>query len=79
MDRAGEPNATWLRRAIAVAREQEARLEGLRAATSLARILAERGERRQAVDLLAPVYEWFTEGLDTADLKAAKAVLDELV
>ena len=78
MDRKGEPHATWLRRAIAAAREQEARLEELRAATSLARILAERGERQQAVDLLAPVYGWFTEGLDTNDLKAAKAVLDEL-
>jgi predicted ATPase len=78
MDRAGEPNATWLRGAIAAAREQDARLEELRAATSLARILAERGERQQAVDLLAPVYGWFTEGLDTNDLKAAKAVLDEL-
>jgi len=78
MDRTGEPNATWLRRAIEEAKDQDSRLEGLRAATSLARILAERGERRQAVDLLAPVYRWFTEGLDTADLKAAKALLDEL-
>jgi class 3 adenylate cyclase/predicted ATPase len=78
MDRKGEPHATWLRRAIAAAREQEARLEELRAAASLAQILAEQGERQQAVDLLAPVYGWFTEGLDTTDLKAAKALLDEL-
>jgi hypothetical protein len=40
--------------------------------------LAEKGERRQAVDLLAPVYGWFTEGLDTTDLKAANALLAEL-
>ncbi len=78
MDRTGEPHATRLRRAIEVAREQDARLEELRASTSLARILAELGQRQQALDLLAPVYGWFTEGLDTADLKAAKALLDEL-
>jgi predicted ATPase len=78
MDRTGEPHATRLRRAIDVAKGQGARLEELRAATSLAQILAERGERRQAVDLLAPVYGWFTEGLDTTDLKAAKSLLDEL-
>jgi class 3 adenylate cyclase/predicted ATPase len=78
MDRTGEPHASRLRRAIELAREQDARLEELRASTCLARILAERGERRQAVNLLAPIYGWFTEGLDTADLKAAKALLDEL-
>jgi predicted ATPase len=78
MDRTGEPHATRLRRAIEVAREQDARLEELRASTSLARIWAGQGERQQAVDLLAPIYDWFTEGLDTNDLKAAKALLDEL-
>ena len=50
----------------------------LRAAVSLARLWAERGERRKAHDLLAPVYGWFTEGFDTPDLKDAKALLDEL-
>jgi predicted ATPase len=50
----------------------------LRAATSLARLWAERGKRDQAHDLLAPVYDWFTEGFDTRDLKDARALLDEL-
>ena len=50
----------------------------LRAATALARMLRARGDRAAARDLLAPVYGWFTEGLDTADLKDAKALLDEL-
>ena len=78
IDRTGEPHATRLRRAIALAREQDARLEELRASTCLARILAERGDRQEALDLLTPIYGWFTEGLDTADLKTAKALLDEL-
>ena len=50
----------------------------LRAATSLARLWADQGRRAEARDLLAPVYGWFTEGFDTADLKDAKALLDEL-
>jgi predicted ATPase len=50
----------------------------LRAATSLARLWAQLGERQKAHDLLAPVYGWFREGFDTADLKDAKALLDEL-
>jgi predicted ATPase len=45
--------------------------------TSLARLLAEPGRRREAHALLAPVYGWFTEGFETADLKGAKALLDE--
>jgi predicted ATPase len=45
---------------------------------SLAHLWAEQGERQQAYDLLAPVYGWFTEGFDTADLEEAKALLDEL-
>jgi predicted ATPase len=64
--------------ALAVAREQNARMWELRAATSLARLWADQGKRAQARDLLAPVYSWFTEGFDTADLKDARAVLDEL-
>jgi hypothetical protein len=47
-------------------------------ATSLALLWAEHGERQKAHDLLAPIYDWFTEGFDTADLKDAKALLDEL-
>ena len=66
------------RKAIEVAREQEAKSWQLRAATSLARLWAEHGRRARARDLLAPVYGWFTEGFDTADLKEAKALLDEL-
>jgi tetratricopeptide (TPR) repeat protein len=66
------------RRSIEVAREQQARSPELRAATSLARLWAEWGERKKAYDLLAPVYGWFSEGFDTADLKDAKALLDEI-
>jgi predicted ATPase len=50
----------------------------LRATTSLARLWGEGGDRQRAYDLLAPIYGWFTEGFDTADLKDAKALLDEL-
>ncbi len=50
----------------------------LRAATSLARLWQSQDKRQEACDLLAPVYEWFTEGFDTADLMDAKALLDEL-
>jgi class 3 adenylate cyclase/predicted ATPase len=66
------------RRALDIARQQGAKSWELRAATSLARLWAEQGERQKARDLLAPVYEWFTEGFDTADLKDAKTLLDEL-
>ena len=64
--------------AIKTARGQEARSLELRAATSLARLWAGNKQRADACDLLAPVYGWFTEGFDTADLKEAKALLDEL-
>jgi len=65
-------------RAIAIARAQQAKSWELRAATSLARLWRDQGKRQQARDLLAPTYGWFTEGFDTADLKEAKALLDEL-
>jgi adenylate cyclase len=65
-------------RALEVARAQEARSLELRAARDLARLWAERGDRARAAELLAPVYGWFTEGFDTADLKEAKALLDGL-
>src|SRR5262249_23731410 len=61
-----------------IARSQQARSFELRAATSLARLLQQQGKRQEAYDLLAPVYGWFTEGFDTADLIEAKALLDVL-
>ena len=67
-----------LRHAISVARGQGARLWELRAVTSLATLLRERGTRVEARNLLASTYGWFTEGFDTPDLKKAKALLDEL-
>jgi predicted ATPase len=66
------------RQALDIARLQSARSWELRAATSLARLWRDQGKRTQARDLLAPIYDWFTEGFDTADLKDAKALLDEL-
>jgi predicted ATPase len=65
-------------RALAVAREQQAKSWELRAAMSMARLWRDQGKRQQAHDLLAPVYGWFTEGFDTLDLKEAKALLDQL-
>jgi predicted ATPase len=64
--------------AIEIARRQSARLEELRAAASLARLLAKQGKRDEARAMLAEIYGWFTEGFDTGDLKDAKALLDEL-
>jgi predicted ATPase len=66
------------RKALSIAVEQEAKLWELRAAVSLARLRGDQGRRAEARNLLAPVYNWFTEGFDTADLKEAKALLDEL-
>jgi predicted ATPase len=66
------------RRAIEIARQQSARSMELRATTSLARLLAKQGRRVEARAMLAKIYNWFTEGFDTADLKDAKALLDEL-
>ena len=65
-------------RALVVARDQQAKSWELRAATSLARLWQQNGRRDEARQLLAPVYEWFTEGFDTADLIEAKALLDQL-
>jgi predicted ATPase len=66
------------KQAIDIAQAQSAKSWELRAATSLARLWAEQGERRKAHDLLAPIHGWFTEGFDTADLMDAKALLAEL-
>jgi predicted ATPase len=64
--------------ALAVARNQRARLWELRAAMFLARLWAEKDERRRAHHLLAPLYGWFTEGFETPDLQDAKDLLDQL-
>src|SRR5262249_4155952 len=63
----------WLRRALDIARSQQAKSLELRAATSLAHLWRTQGEHCKARDLLSPVYRWFTEGFDTADLMRAKA------
>ena len=67
-----------LGRAMAITRAQGAKSLELRAARSLARLWCDRGRRRDACALLAPLFSWFTEGFETTDLKATKALLDEL-
>jgi class 3 adenylate cyclase/tetratricopeptide (TPR) repeat protein len=76
----GDPAATErnYHQALAVARSQSAKLFELRASTSLARLWRDQGKQDEARKLLAPVYDWFTEGFGTLDLKQAKALLDEL-
>jgi predicted ATPase len=64
--------------ALDMARRQEAKSLELRAAMSLSRLWQQQGKRAAAHALLAPIYGWFTEGFDTADLQEAKALLDEL-
>jgi class 3 adenylate cyclase/predicted ATPase len=77
-----EPDAAkaeaYFERALAVARQQQAKSWELRAAMSLARLWRDQGKSKQARELLAPVYDWFTEGFDTLDLKEAKALIAEL-
>jgi class 3 adenylate cyclase/tetratricopeptide (TPR) repeat protein len=67
-----------LRQAMRIAQAQQAKSLELRAVRDLARLWSEQGRRTEARDLVAPVYSWFTEGFDTADLKEAKALLDQL-
>jgi predicted ATPase len=67
-----------VRDSIALAQKMGAKAWELRASTSLARLLAKHGRRDEARTTLAEIYGWFTEGFDTADLKDAKALLDEL-
>jgi predicted ATPase len=77
----GTPQAeveTWLQRALDVACRQEAKALELRAAMSLARLWQQQSKCHEARELLAPIYGWFTEGFDTADLKEAKALLQAL-
>jgi predicted ATPase len=74
-----EPQAEeCFRRAVEIARRQHAKSLELRAAMSLARLLRKRGQRGEANRVLGEVYRWFTEGFDTADLRAARTLLDEL-
>ena len=77
-----EPDAakaeTYFERALSIARQQQAKSWELRAAMSLARLWRNQGKVQQARELLAAVYEWFTEGFDTRDLREAKALLEEL-
>jgi predicted ATPase len=68
----------YFQRAVDIARSQQAKSFELRAAMSLARLLCDQGRRKEASELLAPVYGWFSEGFDTLDLKEAKALLGEL-
>ena len=75
-DRAGAEQSYHL--AFAVAQRQSAKIFELRAATSLARIWHDQGNRTAARELLTPVYRWFTEGFDSPVLKEAKALLDRL-
>jgi predicted ATPase len=68
----------YFRQALDVARRQQAKSLELRAATNLARLWQQQGKRTDAYDLMAPIYGWFTEGFDTADLQDARALLQEL-
>ena len=68
----------YFQRALAVAREQQAKSWELRAAMSMAPLWRDQGKRNEARSLLAPIYAWFTEGFNTLDLKDAKHLLDEL-
>ena len=73
-----EEGQNTVEEALRIARRQQAKSYELRAATSLARLWGEQGRRKEARELLAPVYGWFTEGFDTADLKEAQALLGQL-
>ena len=69
---------TCFHHALDIARNQQAKSFELRTASSLSKLWHQQGKRQEAHDLLAPVYHWFTEGFDTADLNHAKALLDAL-
>ena len=77
-ERRGADAQRCFERALDVARAQQARSWELRAATSLARLWCAEGRRTEAHDLLAPIFDWFTEGFDTLDLIEAKMLLAEL-
>ena len=77
VQRQGEAEVEFTR-ALAIARQQQAKSWELRAAMSLARLRRDQGKPQQAREVLAPVYGWFTEGFDTRDLKEAKTLLGAL-
>ena len=77
-DSNAEEAQSCFQHAIEIARNQSAKSRELRATTSLARLIAKQGRRDEARTMLAEIYGWFTEGFDTADLKDAKVLLDEL-
>jgi predicted ATPase len=68
----------YLQKAIEIARKQQAKSWELRASTSLARLWQQQGKQKEAREMLAEIYGWFTEGFDTKDLQEAKALLEEL-
>jgi predicted ATPase len=70
--------ATCFQQALDIARHQQAKSWELRAAMSLSRLWQQQGKRGEARQLLAPIYGWFTEGFNIADLQEAKALLEEL-
>ena len=78
------PRPTWeeaeacFQQALAIARQQQAPSWELRAAMSLARLWQHQGKRAEARELLAPIYDWFTVGFDTADIQEARVLLEEL-
>jgi predicted ATPase len=82
LPRQDDPNAAegqnCFQRAIEIARKQSTKSWESRATTSLARLLAKQGRRDEAHTMLSEIYNWFSEGFDTADLKDAKALLDQL-
>ena len=78
LNAAPEAAERWFLIAVCKAHSQGNRWMELRAANSLARLWQSRGRQREAYDLLAPIYNWFTEGFDTKDLKQAKALLDDV-
>ena len=81
--RQAAPDATQaeacFQQALTIARQQQARSWELRAATSLSRLWQQQGKCQEAHDLLAPVYGWFTEGFDTADLQEAQARIVSII
>ena len=76
--KAGEEAEGCFRKAIEIARRQQAKSLELRATVSLARLWQHQGKSREAQQMLSEIYNWFTEGFDTKDLQEAKALLEEL-